>query len=160
MAMVGLRFSFFSFIIAVAAILLANQATANDLCADASDSRICRALVKGKTDPLQAAEYIVYKLIEQTKKAKDKASKLDKNQNAKICLKSYADVISNLNQSLKDLKKGDKGSTEDKLSSVIASIESCQDAYTEENSTSPLSQHNKLLELIADTCLSVYQQAH
>lgn len=153
--------SFLLAFLAPSIILLASQAKANDDLCNVTDYKpLCRAAVKGITNPPAAIEAAINQAILETQHAKVLAGRQGKNQNTDVCNEEYDDAINNLQKSIKNLKDNDEGALNSNLSAAINDYVTCGDAYEEGGEVSPLADVNKTLQEMVDNCLSLVTLIH
>jgi len=78
-----------------------------------------------------------------------------RNENYDICRENYDDAISDLQDSIRNLRKGDKATLTTNLSAVISYYSTCDDAFEEMDEKSPLTRANMILEHMVDNALSI-----
>ncbi|KAF2299602.1 hypothetical protein GH714_038391 [Hevea brasiliensis] len=131
--------------LATATLLLAGQATAtatatvSDLCAATEYKPLCRATLKGITDPNAAIEASINQVILKSKHAYFRSRTMGNDETTEICKEMYDDAITDLENSLKALKAKDKGTLDSNLSAAISYYSSCDDSYAEMGQESPFS---------------------
>jgi len=82
------------------------------------------------------------------------------SENNDICKEMYDDVISDLEESIQNLKNGDKNTLNTNLSAAISYFSTCDDAFAEMDEVSPLTRANTVLEHMVDNTLSLVPLMH
>ncbi|XP_050204976.1 putative pectinesterase/pectinesterase inhibitor 45 [Mercurialis annua] len=131
------------------------KSTRRDLCRSASYKPLCRATLRGISDPRKAIEASIKRAIFKTKSAIVMSRKMRRNENYDICRENYDDAISDLQDSIRNLRKGDKATLTTNLSAVISYYSTCDDAFEEMDEKSPLTRANMILEHMVDNALSI-----
>ncbi|KAF5746580.1 hypothetical protein HS088_TW06G00751 [Tripterygium wilfordii] len=143
----------------LAIIFLATPAASTvDLCADADYKDLCRAALRGITNPATGTQVAIKALISETQRSIVKAKRfadIKKDKIAKVCMESYEDAIYNLKASLNNVRDNDKGSLNSNLSAAYTDFLSCDDAYSERGRASPYGRISTHLQRLASNCLAV-----
>ncbi|KAF5726733.1 hypothetical protein HS088_TW22G00415 [Tripterygium wilfordii] len=155
-------FSLVFLAMALAITFLATPAASTvDLCADADYKALCKAALRGITNPTAGTQVTIKALISETHRGIMNAKRFPGKDNiAKVCKESYEDALDNLNKSLNNVREQDKGSLNINLSAAYADFVSCDDAYSERGRVSPYARLNRHLERMASNSLAVATVLH
>ncbi|PON44873.1 Pectinesterase inhibitor domain containing protein [Parasponia andersonii] len=126
-----------------------------DICRRADYPAVCRAAVKGQTNPYSATQAAVKQLISSTAAAKKAASKAGGRaaQVLGVCRENYDDALSSLRTSLGNMRAHDKGSFNSYVSAALTDYVTCDDAFSEMGLRSPLQKTNTRLRQMASNAL-------
>ncbi|XP_002527901.2 uncharacterized protein LOC8273479 [Ricinus communis] len=145
-------------------LLAAGQAQAtiikHDLCESADYKRLCRSTLHGIKKPSEAIEAGIRNVIHKTRHAIFLSREMGNSENNDICKEMYDDVISDLEESIQNLKNGDKNTLNTNLSAAISYFSTCDDAFAEMDEVSPLTRANTVLEHMVDNTLSLVPLMH
>lgn len=132
----------------------------HDLCQKADFKPLCRAVVKGLTDPRAALGSAIHQLIIQSRRAMRLADKHGKSEYVDVCKESFDDAITSLGTSLKNLKKHDKASLDINLSAALSDYVTCDDAFSESGMGNPLGKIDARMRRMASNCLYLSSLVH
>ncbi|KDP26631.1 hypothetical protein JCGZ_17789 [Jatropha curcas] len=142
-------------------LLLPATATATgDLCEATDYKPLCRATVKGITDPAKAIKKAIELVVLKTKHALLMARLLEQSDTNDICKESYDDAISDLEESIQSLEDNDEGTLNTNLSAAISYYTTCDDAYAEMDEQTSLTKVNVILEHMVSNCLALVTLLH
>jgi hypothetical protein len=153
--------SFSLVFLATATILLAGHAHGTkDLCQEADYKALCRAVVKGLSEPHAALKPAIHLLIIESRRAFELADKQGKSMNVPVCKQNFDDAIDNLQKCLKNLKNRDFPRLKINLSAALSDYMICDYAITVSAFNNPISKNTALLRHMASNCLYLSSLLH
>ncbi|KAG8640119.1 putative pectinesterase/pectinesterase inhibitor 28 [Manihot esculenta] len=150
------------FLATTTTLLFGSQATAkvSDICSVTDYKPLCRATLKGISDPYKALEAAIDQAIIKTRHAYYLSRTMGSDQNIDICKEMFDSGVTDLESSLKALKVNDKGTLNSQLSAVISYYSTCDDTYSEAGETNPLTKVTGVLTHMVANCLALAEKIH
>lgn len=147
--------------VAAAFILLGEKANAitpgpaRDLCKETDYQQLCRAAVKGITNPEMATEAAISAVIAETVSAKEVTKRLGTSRELDTCHDSLGYAIVSLRTAQKNVKEHDRVSLDKNLGAAVSDFASCDDAFAEIGRPSPLANNTRTLRHMTSNCMAL-----
>ncbi|KAF8039716.1 hypothetical protein BT93_B2052 [Corymbia citriodora subsp. variegata] len=134
-----------------------------DLCISSASARL-----KGPANALSVLTAEIEACTEKTKSAAAEADRLAADPSASrsdkmaldACKENYDSALDSLSNAKEAVAARDAGTLNSELSAVITFVGTCDDAFDETCTASPLAGANRILQHLGSNCLAIAAQAH